>query len=67
MVLVAKFESRRGIWTVKSPTLTGNDQEFSFLQEGWNLGDGEEILLIETNKSFCLGLGFNFNFIPSLH
>ena len=32
VVLVAKFESQRDIWTVKSPTVTGDDQEFSFLQ-----------------------------------
>ena len=46
--MVAKFESQRDIWTVGSPTVTAfesNDREFSFLQ-GWNFGDGEEIVLI---------------------
>ena len=66
VVLVAKFESRRDIWTVGSPTVTafeGNDQEFSFLQ-GWNLGDSEEIVLIVFGQ---IGPRFSFNSIPNLH
>ena len=61
MVLVAKFESRRDIWTVESPTVTGfegNNQEFSFLQDGSNLGAGEEIVFIEKSASDSISISF---------
>ena len=62
LVLIAKFESQRdGFGQWRAPSVTGDDQEFCFLQ-GWNLGDSEEIVFIEKKTTNYYSISFSFHF-----